>query len=155
MSQQLDINLDINKPEKIEILTTNSTIHFTEELLKNEFENEDITNLHSNNCVINGISILSKQALNFRLLFWKNNTFNNSNINNNSYIGNIELDLTSNPTINFDSFYRLNVEDAKLTYIDLDNLNTLHISLLNLSNETKKAGIDGEVKLDIKLSPRL
>lgn len=147
---------DVNKPEKIEIITTNRTTHFTDQLLINEFENENINGLSANNCIIYGVSIQSKQALHFKLVFWKKNTFNNDDMNLDTYIGDIDLDLTTKPVFKIGNpVYRLNVEDTKIVYQDLNLLTTLHISLLNLSNETKQAGVNGEVKLDIKLSPRL
>jgi len=147
---------DVSKPEKIEIITTNTTTHFTNQFLTNEFENENITGLSANNCIICGVSIQSKQSLHFKLVFWKKNTFNNVSLNLDTYIGDIDLDLTTNPAFKIgNNTYRLNVEDTKLVYQDLNLLTTLHMSLLNLSNETKQAGVNGEVKLDIKVSPRL
>lgn len=154
MIMRVDTIIYTDEPEKI--ITSDRTLHFTNQLVKNESENENISGLSTNTCIINGISVQSKQALIYKLMLWKKNTFNNIDMNLDTYIGCIDIDLTSKDTIKMENNpYRLNIEDIRFIYQDLDSTNTLHISLLNMSDEIKKSGIDGEIKLDIKVSPRL
>jgi len=140
----------------IEIIETNKDTHFTESITQNNCENETISVI-TNKYVINGISIQSKQPLNYRLLVWGSNNFNNSNLNTEKYIGCINLDLSTKEAfqINNENQYRLNIENLQLQYQDFQSTNNLYIGLMNLSPTTKQSGSNGEVKLIIKLNSRL
>jgi len=138
------------------IIQTDKDIHFTQEILQNNCENE-ILNLPTNKCVIDGVSIQSKQPLKYRLIIFGNNYFNNSNMNIEKFIGSIELDLTQSSTfrINNSNQYRLNSEDLRIFYQDYNETNKLYVSLMNMSTTPKVNGIDGEIQINIKISPRL
>lgn len=138
------------------IISTDKDVHFTQELLQNQCENETL-NLPTNKCVIDGVSIQSKQPLKYRLIIFGNNYFSNSNMNIEKYIGDIELDLTQSPTfrINDSNQYRLNSEDLKISYQDYDETNKIYVSLMNESPTSKLSGMNGEIQINIKISPRL
>lgn len=138
------------------IISTDKDVHFTQELLQNQCENETL-NLPTNKCVIDGVSIQSKQPLKYRLIIFGNNYFSNSNMNTEKYIGDIELDLTQSPAfrINDSNQYRLNSEDLKISYQDYNETNIIHLSLMNESPTSKLSGMNGEIQINIKISPRL
>jgi len=138
------------------IIQTDKDIHFTQELLQNQCENE-ILNIPTNKCVIDGLTIQSKQPLNYKLLIFGNNYFNNSNMNIEKFIGSIDLDMTQSPTFRIDNSnqYRLNSEDLRIFYQDYNEVNKLYVSLMNESITPKKSGIDGGIQINIKISPRL
>ena len=138
------------------IIQTDKDIHFTQELLQNNCENE-ILNLPTNKCVIDGVTIQSKQPLNYKLIIFGNNYFNNSNMNIEKFIGSIDIDMTQSPTFRIDNSnqYRLNSEDLRIFYTDYNETNKLYISLMNMSITPKIFGIDGEIQINIKISPRL
>jgi len=138
------------------IIQTDKDVHFTQEILQNQCENE-ILNLPTNKCVIDGITIQSKQPLNYKLIIFGNNYFNNSNMNIEKFIGSIDLDMTQSPTFRIDNSnqYRLNSEDLNLFYTDYNETNKLYISLMNMSITPKLNGVDGEIQINIKISPRL
>jgi len=138
------------------IIQTDKYIHFTQELLQNQCENE-ILNLPTNKCVIDGITIQSKQPLNYKLIIFGNNYFNNSNMNIEKFIGSIDLNLTQSQTFRIDNSnqYRLNSEDLRIFYQDYNETNKLYISLMNMSTAPKVSGIDGDIQINIKISPRL
>jgi len=138
------------------IISTDKDIHFTQEILQNQCENE-ILNLPTNKCVIDGVAIQSKQPLKYKLIIYGNNYFNNSNMNIEKLIGSIDLDLTQSPTfrINNSNQYRLNSEDLKIFYQDYNETNKLYVSLMNMSNNPKLSGLSGEIQINIKISPRL
>ena len=154
--ENLQVSFTVEEIMSLDFIETNKDIHFTEEILTNNCENE-ILNLEISKYVINGVSIQSKQPLNYRVLFYGSNDFNNININTEKYIGSVDLDLTQEPTfrINNENQYRLNSEDLKLQYKDFLYTNKLYISLMNLSNKSKQSGTNGEIKLIIKMTPRL
>jgi len=139
----------------IEIIETNKDNHFTEGISTNNIEKETLS-LISSKYVINGVSIQSKQPLNYKILIWGSNNFDNSNLNTEKYIGAIDLNMEKESfQINNTGQYRLNIEDLQLQYTDFQSTNNLYIGLMNLSNTSKLSGSNGEVKLIIKLNPRL
>ena len=148
---------DISKAERIEIIETVSTTHFTGAIVMNAHESENITGLVGNRYMIRGINVQSDQPLKFMLEFYGKDTFDSTDIDVDSFIDHVEIDLSSYPTfrVNGADQYKLNVGDLEILYEDYDATNELHISLHNLSPTTKAAGAAGAVQFDIKMSPRL
>lgn len=148
---------DVSKAEKIEIISTDKDTHFTGTINYLDHEKENITGLTVNKYMIRGVNIQSIQPLKFRLVFWGKDTFDNTDLDVDSYIDDVELDMSQDPAfrINNANQYRLNVGDLNILYEDYDVTNELHISLQNLSATAKNAGATGYVQLDIKMTPRL
>lgn len=154
-----DISLQtvVSKAEEIEIINTDKDIHFTETITINNQEKENITGLLGNKYLIRGVNVQSDQQLKYRLIFWGKDTFDDTDLDINSYIDDVELDFTSTSAFQIGSTgqYYLNVGSLDILYEDADNTKELHISLQNLSAVSKNSGSTGEVQLDIKMSPRL
>jgi hypothetical protein len=148
---------DVTKAEKIEILSTDKDTDFTGAIIMNDHETANITGFAGNKYMIRGVNIQSDQALKYRLIFWGSDTFNSTDLDADTYIDDVELDLTTSPAfrINNTGQYYLNVGDLQIIYEDYDATRELHISLQNQSATTKNAGVSGEVQIDIKTSPRL
>lgn len=147
----------VSKAEELEIINTDKDIHFTEEIIMNNQETENITGLVGNKYLIRGVNVQSDQALKYRLIFWGTDTFDNTDLDINSYLDDVELDFTSSSAFRIAGMgqYYLNVGSLEILYEDMDSTKELHISLQNLSAVSKNAGITGEVQLDIKMTPRL
>lgn len=147
----------ISKAEKIEIYSTDSTLHFTGAIVMNAMETVDLTGLLSNRYMIRGVNIQSMQPLIYNLIFWSSDTFDDVVLNNDSFIDNVELDMSIAPAfrINGANQYYLNVGDLAIIYEDFDISRELHMGLQNTSPVAKIAGAAGAVQLDIKMSPRL
>lgn len=147
----------ISKAEKVEIYSTDKDVHFTGAIVMNNHETENITGLLSNRYMIRGVNIQSVQPLKYRLIFWSSSTFDNTDLDIDTYIDDIELDMSAAPAfrINNVNQYYLNVGDLAVIYEDFDVTRTLHVSLQNESAVAKLAGAAGAVQLDIKMSPRL
>lgn len=147
----------VSKAEEIEIISTDKDTHFTDEITMNSQETECLTGLTSNKYLIRGVNIQSTQQLEFRLIFWGRDTFNNTDLDIDVYIDDVELDMTSTSSFRIDNSnqYRLNVGSLDILYEDYDKTNELHVSLQNLSAVSKEAGTLGTVQIDIKMSPRL
>lgn len=155
--EQISVSFTVEELEmSLEFIETDKDIHFTEEIATNNCEYE-VLDLTNNKYEINGMSIQSKQNLNYKILFFGSNNLNNENLNIEKYIGSVDLDLTQEPSfrINNENQYRLNSEDLRLQYNDFSMSNKLYVSLMNLSNESKQSGTTGKVKLIIKMTPRL
>jgi len=147
----------VSRAEKVEIYSTDKDVHFTGALAMNAHETENITGLLSNRYMIRGVNFQSIQPLIYRLIFWSSSTFNNTDLDLDTYIDDVELDMTVLPAfrINGINQYYLNSGDLAIIYEDFDITRTLHVSLQNISPVAKIAGALGAVQLDIKMSPRL
>ena len=66
---------------------------FTQELAKDESEQENITGLVSSKILIRNVAINSVQALHFRLEFYSKDSFTDSDLDVDTYIGAVELDV--------------------------------------------------------------
>lgn len=75
-------------------VVSDADIHFTKELAKNESEQENISGLVSNKIIIRNVAINSVQALHFRLEFYSKDSFTDSDLNEDTFIGAVDLDLT-------------------------------------------------------------
>ena len=69
-------------------------VHFTEELTKNSSEQENLNGLVSNKILIRNIAINSVQPLHFRLEFYSKDTFTDPDLNVDTFIGAVDLDLS-------------------------------------------------------------
>jgi len=149
---------NVSKSEKISIIETDKDTHFTGLISQWNHEEENLTGLTDDRIFVRGVNIQSDQNLKFRLIFWTKDTFANTNLNDDSYIDDVILDMSDAENtfrINNANQYYLNVSDLNILYEDEDETNELHISLQNLSPIDKAAGATGEVQLDIKYAPRL
>lgn len=146
----------VQKPEKIHILNTVSTLHFTGALAMNAQETESVAGLLGNVISIMGVNAQSVQKLKFRLIFWASDEFDNTNLDTDSYVSDVVLDFT-------DTLVAFRIGSANQYYIDVRKLDipfttenkTLYCSLQNLSPTAKLAGASGAVQLDIKYALRL
>jgi len=149
--------IEISKAERIEIYSTMSTVHFTESIVINAHESESLTGLASNRYMIRAVNIQSIQPLKYLLEFYGTDSFDSTDIDTDSFIDHVELDMSAYPAfrVNNANQYKLNVGALEILYEDYDVTRELHISLHNLSPTAKIAGVSGAVQLDIKMSPRL
>ena len=149
---------DVSKSEKISIIETDKDVHFTGAITQFNQETENLTSLTDNRIFIRGINAQSKQKLKYRLTFWTKDTFEDTDINVDSYIDDVILDFTDDNStfrINNANQYYLNISDLGILYEDDDSTNEIHCSLQNLSATSKNAGATGEIQIDIKYAPRL
>lgn len=150
-------DMQLARGEEVLPLASDKDEHFTEAITMNNQETESIAGLLSNKIYIHGVNIQSVQALKYRLIFWWDANFDDTDIDVDSYAGHVELDMTSSPAFRIDSAnqYYLDVGDLAFAYEDRDATNKIHCSLQNLSATAKIAGSSGAVQLDFKYSPRL
>ena len=149
---------NVSKSEKISIIETDKDVKFTGTISQYDHETENLTGLTDNRIFVRGVNIQADQNLKFRLIFWTKDTFANTDLDEDSYIDDVILDMSDTENtfrINNTGQYYLNVSDLNILYEDKDTTNELHISLQNLSTTDKATGVTGEVQLDIKYAPRL
>jgi hypothetical protein len=125
-------------------IASDKDTHFSGALNQYTKEDESLPNLLGNKIRITGITIEADQALDFWVMFWKKDTFNNSNLNEDTFIGMVELDLsTYGQVVGGVGQYYMSLEDVNLDYEDADATNELHCSLYNASATTKRSATDG------------
>lgn len=154
----LNIITDIRKSERLYILESDKDTHFTGSIAQYAHEEENIDGLSDPRIFIRGVNIQSDQPLKYRLIFWMKDTFADTDLDVDSYVDDVILDMSDDDNafrINNTGQYYLNVSNLNILYEDEDSTTELHCSLQNLSPTSKNAGASGEVQLDFKYAPRL
>jgi hypothetical protein len=129
-------------------IASDKDTHFTGALNQYAKEDENLTNLLGNKIRITGITIEADQALDFWVMFWNKDTFDNTDLDLSTFIGMVELDLsTYGQRVGGSGQYYMSLEKVDLDCEDKDATNELHCSLFNASATAKNAGATGEVKL--------
>lgn len=149
---------DISKSEKISIIETDKDVHFIGTIVQYDHEEVNLSGLTDNRIFVRGVNIQADQNLKLRLIFWTKDTFANTDLDEDSYIDDVILDISDSENtfrINNTGQYYLNISDLNILYEDKDETKELHISLQNLSPTDKAAGATGEIQMDIKYAPRL
>jgi len=121
--------------------------HFTGAIAKGAKEDESLTGLQSNNIIIKSIVIISKELIDWAPLFWDKNTFDDADLDVDSFMaGQAQLFLGSMAEP-FDSKYYYFYPELNMPYKDTDASKELHVSLMveAASANAKAAGAGGEV----------
>jgi len=79
---------------RLATVRSDKDLHFTGALAKNESEQENLTRLETNKILIKGISIQAKQQLRYKLHLFSKDTFTDSDLDVDSLVGEVGLDLT-------------------------------------------------------------
>lgn len=122
--------------------------HFAGAIAQYATEEENLTGLIGNKIKITGVSIQSDQALDYRLILFSKDSFADTDLDSDKFIGELELDL---PSYGFRiagaNQYYMAVTGLNICYEDEDETNEIHVALQNLSATGKNAGATGEVKV--------
>jgi len=94
------VSIEVGGPEFVELarfptrtVKSDPVQHFTDELEKNESEQESISGLTSNNILIRNVTINSVQPLHFRLEFYARDSFTDEDLDEDTFIGSVDLDI--------------------------------------------------------------
>lgn len=79
---------------KISNIRSDRAEHFTQELAQGESEQENIGGLLANRIIIQNITVNAKQNLKFRLSFFSRNTFTDSDLDDDTFIDSVIIDLS-------------------------------------------------------------
>ena len=141
--------------EEFFFITSDKDINFTGAIALNAKEDENLTGLETNKIVITDVMIEAEENLQFFLLLWSTDGFENADLDVDSFLGFIDLDIPNNGfRIAGANQYYLNATGINLHYSDDDATNELHVSLLCRSAAGKTAGAAGEVKVKIAYKVR-
>lgn len=146
----LIVSAIIGPADEPQWLVTDKDVEFTGAIILNAKADENLAGLAADKVVITDVMLEGDENLHFYLLFWGTDGFEDADLDIDSFLGFVELDLPNNGfRIGAANQYYLNVTDLNLHYEDADAGNELHISLLCLTAAGKTAGAAGEVKLSI------
>ena len=147
--------VNIEKPEKILTIKTISTVHFIGAIVEGDVEYAELPGLLGNNITILGVNGQSMQDLNYLLYIFGDNTYDNSDIDLDSYKSDVLMDFSDElwaHQINSIGQYRLDLSGLEIP-INTENY-TFYLALQNLSTTSKIANAAGAVQFDIKYSLR-
>ena len=138
----------LDEPEWI---TTDKDVEFVGAIIQNAKEDASLAiGAAVDKIIITDIMIEADQNLQFYLLFWSTDGFEDADLDLDSFLGFVDLDIPNNGfRIAGANQYYLNLTGVELHYEDDDATNELHVSLLNRSAVAKIAGGAGEVKIKI------
>ena len=124
--------------------------HFTDALVQDASENEDISINNSEITIVN-MSMYSIQQLKYRVWFYSRDTFTADDL-----LGFIDFDLPATgitKVIGATTYYYYNISDVEMAYRDADTTSEitpeLHIQIENKSAAAKNAGATGKIQLSI------
>ena len=151
--------------ERIRTAQTVSTTHFTEAISQNCWETENLTedtdgNPIPNKITIREVNIQSEANLYYVLWFYSTDGFFNSDIDIDSFVEFVELDIPTlgrridtNCDATLNSQWYLQISGLALLLEDEDSSNELHMGLQCISAAGK--GVGDAVQIDIRFSDRI
>lgn len=134
-------------------IKTDKDSHFTGSIAQYAKEDESLVGLITNKIDITGIAIYSDQNIKYKVLFFSKDTFDDSDLDLESYNAQVNLNLPVDGFL-FGSTYYMDVNGLEIQYEDEDVTNELHLSLYNCGGLGKTAGANGEVVIKVTYSPR-
>ena len=79
--------------QRLQAVRSVRTLHFTGALAKNASESESLSGLLTDRVLITRVTISAKQALHFRLSFYAKSTGPNADLDQDSFVGAVEVQL--------------------------------------------------------------
>jgi hypothetical protein len=129
--------------------------NFTGAIAQYAKEDENLTGLLMNKIRITGVSLQSDENLSYRVIFWKTDGFDNTDLDLDSYCGETIIDLPADGfRIGGANQYYLDMRGLDIDYEDDDASYEIHVSLQCLTAAGKSAGAAGEVVIEVYYEPR-
>jgi hypothetical protein len=135
-------------------IETDPLLVFTDELIQDAVEREDIIGLRTNKARLSEAIIQADQQLHLQLLFYSSYLMDESDISADTFLGAVEFDLSLYGIQQTTSQWRMSLTDVNIDLLDDDETKTIHVILKNLDSTTKNAGDTGEVKVTFVLEAR-
>ena len=129
--------------------------HFTGAIAYNAAEQENLTGLVASRLTIESVMIQAMEKLHYQLRFYSRDTFWSGDMDLDTLIGVVDLDLFAHgEQYGAANVHQMVVEDIELPYEDLDATTELHVALVNRSVTPKTAAAPGQVVVDVRYRPR-
>jgi len=135
------------------LIRTDKDTHFTGSIAQNAHETESLTLPDDyNELFIENISIQSDQNLEWDVMLWSSDKFNNADLDLDAFVALINFPTTAQKQIAGANQYYVDDNNLSICYPVADD-NKLHISLCNRSATAKNAGATGEVIIKLFVRP--
>jgi len=133
-------------------IRTDKDTHFTGSIAQNAHETESLTLPDDYyELSIENISIQSDQKLEWDVILWSSDKFNNPDLDQDAFVALINFPITAQKQIAETNQYY--VDDNQHICYPISDDHKLHISLCNRSAEAKNAGATGEVVIKLFVRP--
>ena len=126
---------------------SSATTHFTQSLHYGEREDENLAGLAGNRVRIRRVLVQTTLPLELELMFWRMNTFDAVNIDEDSFLGRLSLQSTPRRADRGRFYYEASGLD--MPYEDLNGDSALHVSLVIVGPTNKPAGEQGAVAMEV------
>lgn len=154
-AQAQTTEVTVSASQRFDTVRTDKDTHFTGAIAQNAKEDENLTGLLADKIRITGITIQSDQRLNYKLLLWYKDSFEDADLDLDMFCGEAELDLISyGIQVGGANQWYLDVRNLHIDYEDQDATKELHVSLFNNCPTAKNAGATGEVVVVITYEVR-
>lgn len=153
----MSLGTELERMGQIERIVSDKDVHFAGAIIQNAEEQENLTGLNFDRYQIEYVSILCTQQLLFEVHFHDSDRFANADYDLHGFLSFVTLDLpVSGVQIAGAGPFMLDVDlaEAPIPYIDTDESNELHVSLVNRSAVAKAAIPGTDVVLKFGLRPR-
>lgn len=132
----------------LQLLRSDKDTHFTTGILANNHEAENLTGLLSNLGVIESVTLLAEDNIDWEIHFWSSDGFDAADLDADSWLEYVALPASSGVPITgaTPTTFRYAATGLNVPYFDGDGTNELHVSLVP-RGANKTAGAGGEVVL--------
>ena len=139
----------------IEYVVSDKDLNFTEALAEKQMEIESLSFPYSwskvelHECIIENVTIQSKQNLEWDVWIFSTSGGNNSDLNRDSFIDGFNFPKTDGLQIEGKGqyYYESRGNDITVPFKDEDKTAKIHVGLINRSTQAKYTGASGEVKV--------
>lgn len=133
---------------QLQIIRSDKDTHFTTAIALDNHEAENLTGLNSNVGVVESVTLLAEDNIDWRVHFWSTDGFDNADLDTDAWLGSVDfsaVDGVQLPAL-VSTTFRYSKSGLALPYVDDDGTNELHVSLEAIG-VAKTAGATGEVAL--------
>lgn len=139
----------------INYIRSDKDTHFTGALAQDAVEHENISLGNAlvgvNECLIEGVSLLSDENLEWDVFFWTKDTNANADLDLDTFLDYVNFPAKFGKQLGGSGAYYYSATNLGIPYRDDDGSEKLHISLCNRSTASKTAGANGEVVIVVML----
>lgn len=135
-------------------IQTDKDAQFTDALIKDAAENEDLVGLNGNEGIIESVTIIATQQLAYEVSFYGTDTFRTADMDNERFLGSVKFAEGDGIQIAGAGSFRYDVHDLGISVRDFDETMELHVTLCNRSNAAKIAGAGGALSVAITFRPQ-
>ena len=142
---------------RIHYVKSDKDTHFTDALAQNAVEHENIAMGNAlvgcEECIIEGVVLLSDQNLEWDVFFWTRSTNLDTDADIDTFLDYIKFKQTEGRQIAGTGLWYYSWTNLGIPYKDEDQSEEFHVSLCNRSATSKNAGATGEVVVKLMVRP--